>query len=308
VSEPSARSGLMLRDELPLLAALVSVVSWGAGPLVIRGVTASTPTMLLTRLAISVPVMVLIANRTGGQVDRSLVRATALPAVLFFGSMALSFESIQHTSIANQTVIGSLSTIVVMMAAPRMLGERVVPVQLLLVVVGLAGTALVVFGTGSFSGSGLFGDALACGGMLMWGAYVIVAKRARTAGRNGWAFLAGNFGWSVLYSVPWAVVGGYDIQQLGPLDWTLVMTMVFVQGVAAHGLHAWSLRHLDATVSSLLTLGCPVISALGAYALYGERLTHLQLAGAAMTLLSLAGVSVVARRARSFEPVAVATP
>lgn len=308
MSGPAVRAGSFLRDELPLVAALVSVVSWGAGPLVVRGITASTPTLMLTRLALSVPVMAAIALATGGRVDRSVVRATALPAVFFFGSMALSFESIRHTSIANQTLIGSLSTVVVMAVAPRLLGERVVPLQVVLAAVGFAGTAAVVFGAGDDGGSGLLGDAFALGGMALWGAYVIAAKRARTAGRNGWAFLAGNFGWSVVYGVPWAVLGGFDLGQLGTVDWVLVLTMVVAQGVAAHGLHAWSLKHLDATVSSLLTLGCPVLSAIGAFAIYGERLTAVQFAGATVVLASLAGVAVVARRARPVPIVAPAVP
>lgn len=304
----AGRTGSFFRNELPLVASLVAVISWGAGPLVVRGITASTPTLMLTRLALSVPVMAAIALATGGRVDRSVVRATALPAVFFFGSMALSFESIRHTSIANQTLIGSLSTVVVMVAAPRLLGETVAPLQVVLAAVGFVGTAAVVFGAGDVGGTSLLGDAFALGGMALWGAYVIAAKRARTAGRNGWAFLAGNFGWSVVYGVPWAVLGGFSLGQLSTVDWVLVLTMVVAQGVAAHGLHAWALRHLDATVSSLLTLGCPVLSAIGAYAIYGERLSTVQLVGATVVLGSLAGVAVVARGARPAPIVSPASP
>lgn len=304
----AGRTGSCFRNELPLVASLVAVISWGAGPLVVRGITASTPTLMLTRLALSVPVMAAIALATGGRVDRSVVRATALPAVFFFGSMALSFESIRHTSIANQTLIGSLSTVVVMVAAPRLLGETVAPLQVVLAAVGFVGTAAVVFGAGDVGGTSLLGDAFALGGMALWGAYVIAAKRARTAGRNGWAFLAGNFGWSVVYGVPWAVLGGFSLGQLSTVDWVLVLTMVVAQGVAAHGLHAWALRHLDATVSSLLTLGCPVLSAIGAYAIYGERLSTVQLVGATVVLGSLAGVAVVARGARPAPIVSPASP
>ena len=304
----AGRTGSFFRNELPLVASLVAVISWGAGPLVVRGITASTPTLMLTRLALSVPVMAAIALATGGRVDRSVVRATALPAVFFFGSMALSFESIRHTSIANQTLIGSLSTVVVMVAAPRLLGETVAPLQVVLAAVGFVGTAAVVFGAGDVGGTSLLGDAFALGGMALWGAYVIAAKRARTAGRNGWAFLAGNFGWSVVYGVPWAVLGGFSLGQLSTVDWVLVLTMVVAQGVAAHGLHTWALRHLDATVSSLLTLGCPVLSAIGAYAIYGERLSTVQLVGATVVLGSLAGVAVVARGARPAPIVSPASP
>jgi drug/metabolite transporter (DMT)-like permease len=76
----------------------------------------------------------------------------------------------------------------------------------------------------------------------------------------------------------------------------LLLVMVVVQGTLAHGLHAWSLRHIDATVSSLINLGAPVFSAIGAWWLYGQHMTLVQVFGAAMVLGSLGIVSITSSR------------
>lgn len=248
------------------------------------------------RLALSVPVMMWWARRTGGRLDWRVMKLTALPGIFFFSSMALAFEAIRHTTIANQTLIGSLSPALLLFLAPKLLGERVVPAQVAAVVIGFGGIGIVVFGgTGGESGS-LFGDALAFLSMTLWTAYVVMVKRVRVRDENGWAYLAGNFAWSAIYGIPWAMFGSFSVAALGRVDWTLLLTMVVAQSTLAHGLHAWSLRHIDATVSSLINLGAPVFSAVGAWWLYGQHMTLPQVLGALMVLGSLGIVSVTSSR------------
>lgn len=288
--------------KLPLIAAFVSMTSWGAGPLIIRGISASTATITVMRLALSVPVMMWWAHRTGGRLDSKVMRATALPGVFFFLSMALAFEAIRHTSIANQTLIGSLSPALLLFVAPRLLGERVVPAQVMAVIVGFVGIGIVVFGGGNAESGSLFGDVLALLSMVLWTAYVVMVKRVRVRDENGWAYLAGNFAWSTIYGIPWTIFGGFSLGALGRVDWVLLGVMVVVQGTLAHGLHAWSLRHIDATVSSLINLGAPVFSAVGAWWLYAQHMTLLQVLGAAMVLGSLGLVSVSTSRRDAVVP------
>jgi len=270
--------------------------SWGAGPLIIRGISASTSTITVMRLALSVPVMAFWAWRTGGRLNMQVMRETALPGVFFFSSMALAFEAIRHTSIANQTLIGALSPAVLLFIAPRLLGERVSLAQVLLAIVGFLGIGVVVFGGGDAQSGSLFGDALSVASMLLWTTYVVMVKRVRVRNENAWAYLAGNFAWSTIYGIPWAIFGSFSLADLGGVDWTLLLTMVVVQGTLAHGLHAWSLRHLDATVSSLINLGAPVFSVIGAWIIFDQSITALQMLGAGIVIVSLAFVSIGASR------------
>ena len=291
----------LVRRELPLFAVSISVLSWGVGPLIIRGISASTPTITITRLALSIPIMSAIAWRTGGRLNWSLLRTTALPGIFFFSSMALSFESIRQTSIANQTLIGALSPALILLLAPKFLNETVKKSQVALAAVGLGGISLVVLGASSSGGASLYGDLLALCAMTLWSMYFVITKLRRNAGVNSWAYLAGNFTWSVCYCIPWAFVVGFDLGDFDKHDWLLMCVMVLAQGITAHGLHAWSLKHIDATLSTLMTLGCPVISATGAYLIYHEQLSTMQIIGGAVVLGALAGVSVLAKNSQKIK-------
>ena len=215
--------------------------------------------------------------------------------------MALSFESLRQTSIANQTLIGALSPALILLLAPKFLNESVKKSQVVLAAVGLGGISLVVLGASSGGGASLYGDLLALCAMAMWSTYIVITKLRRNAGVNSWAYLAGNFTWSVCYCIPWAFVVGFDLGDFDKNDWFLMCVMVLAQGITAHGFHAWSLKHIDATLSTLLTLGCPVISATGAYLIYHEQLSTLQVIGGAVVLGALAGVSVLAKNSQKIK-------
>jgi drug/metabolite transporter (DMT)-like permease len=66
--------------------------------------------------------------------------------------------------------------------------------------------------------------------------------------------------------------------------------MTLLPGTAGHGLMVWSQRFVPAGVISLLGLLGPVISMVLAWWLYEQGVAAVQLLGAFVVLLSLAGV------------------
>ena len=78
-------------------------------------------------------------------------------------------------------------------------------------------------------------------------------------------------------------------------DWLLILMMVLVPGLIGHGFMTWAQRHLDITLASLLTLANPVISAVGAWMIFGQTLDAVQIAGAIVVLASLGGIVLEAR-------------
>jgi drug/metabolite transporter (DMT)-like permease len=50
-----------------------------------------------------------------------------------------------------------------------------------------------------------------------------------------------------------------------------------------------------------MTLGCPVISATGAYLIYHEQLSTMQIIGGVVVLSALAGVSVLATNSQKLK-------
>lgn len=283
-------------SELALIAGSLAVVAWGIGPIIVRGISASTPTVVAYRLVLAIPVMLLVARLSGGRTTLRVLRLAIVPGVLFGVSMATSFASFQRTSIANATLITALTPVLVLAVAGPLFGEKVGHRRLLLSALSIVGIVVVVFGAGDASGASLDGDLFAVAALIVFAGYFVVVKQRRDGGVQSWAFLAGVIIVASVVVLPWALVASDDLTAIGGTDWLLLALLVLVPGIVGHGLMTWSQRHLDVSLASLMTLASPVVSALAAWLVYDQRLELLQLLGAAIVLASLGGVVATARR------------
>ena len=84
-------------------------------------------------------------------------------------------------------------------------------------------------------------------------------------------------------------------------DWILVLFLVAVPGFTGHGLMTWAQRHAPVSLLSVVMLLSPVVSAIGAWIIFGQALLPLQFLAGAMVLASVAGV-VTAHRSVPVEP------
>jgi len=92
---------------------------------------------------------------------------------------------------------------------------------------------------------------------------------------------------------PVAAATGDGFGGFRPDDWMLLALFV-IAAQAGHLSVAWAHSHVDVTVSSLLILGEPVVSAIAALIILGEPLAPLQVAGG---LLAIGAVGSIVWRA-----------
>ncbi len=277
------------------LAGGVAVVAWGFGPLIVRGVSASSTTIVVYRVTMAVPLMIALAYLFGGRISWAVIRTSVLPGVLFFLSIITGFASFQRTSIALATLIPAVQPALIMFLAPRVFGEQSSRRQHGLAVVALLGVVGVVLAASSGGGSATSGNLLAVANVVIWTAYFIEVKKARAGGVHSWSFLACIFGVCAALAIPYALIVSDDLGAIGGRDWWLLALMVLLPGVAGHGLMTWAARHMDVSIASLMTLASPVVSAVGAWIIYSESLAPLQIVFAAVVLGALAGIVVDAR-------------
>lgn len=285
------------RARLAISIAAVAVFAWGFGPLLVRGIDASAPTIVFWRLWIAAPVMVFAAYMTGGRVSLPLLKAVFVPGVLFGVSMLVGFSSYQQTSIANATLIGNLQPVLMLFIAPFLFGDRSSARQIFMAVIALAGIFTVVLGAKDSSGASLFGDLLAVINLGIFTAYFVRVKQVRNKGVHSAALIAGVFCVSAVVVSPYVLLTSHDLGAIHGTDWLSILAMVFVSGLVGHGLMTWAQRHVDITLASLLMLGSPVISAIGAWIAFGQGLSAIQIAGAFVVLAAL-GAIVMGVRAK----------
>jgi len=283
------------RERLAISVGAIAVFAWGFGPLLVRGIDASAATIVFWRLWLATPVMVGAAYLSGGRVSLPLLKTVFVPGVLFGTSMIVGFTSFQTTSIANATLIGALQPALMLFIGPLLFGDRTGSRQVLLAVIALAGIGTVVLGAKQSSGASLHGDLLALINLGLWTAYFVRVKQVRNKGVHAGALIAGVFCVAAVVVSPWVLLTSHDLGAIHGSDWLLIGTMVVVSGLVGHGLMTWAQRHLDITLASLLTLGSPVISAVGAWIVFGQHLSSVQIAGSLVVLAALGAIVLEAR-------------
>ena len=92
---------------------------------------------------------------------------------------------------------------------------------------------------------------------------------------------------------PLALLSGERLGGVPGTDW-LWLGLFVVGGQGGHIMLAWAHRHVDVSISSLLILAEPIISAVAALVFLGEPLTGLEIGGG---LLVVAAVAAIVRRA-----------
>ena len=216
---------------LAISVGAIAVFAWGFGPLLVRGIDASAPTIVFWRLWMATPVMVAAAYLTGGRVSLPLLKIVFVPGVLFGTSMIVGFTSYQTTSIANATLIGSLQPALMLFIGPLLFGDRTGARQILLAVIALAGISTVVLGANQSSGASLHGDVLALINLGLFTAYFVRVKQIRNQGVHAGALIAGVFCVAALVVSPWVLLTSHDLGAIHGSGWLLILAMVVVSGL-----------------------------------------------------------------------------
>ncbi len=283
------------RSGIPLFAVALAVFAWGFGPLFVKGIDASAPTIVFWRVTIGTVIAVGFAYLVGGRITLKLV-VLAFPAgVCFALSFIFGFASFQETSIVNATLIPSLQPVLILLIAARMFGERRTGGELAYAALALTGVVVVVAGASS-DGSTLHGNIFAVVNLLVFTAYFLLGKRARDADVHAWSFLAAVFIGACVIVVPWSLLTTHDLGAIHGADWLLMFGLILFPGMVGHGLMTWAHHYVDVSVTSMMTLANPVVSIAGAWIIYDQELEPAQMAGGVVVLVAL---GAILRRQRS---------
>jgi O-acetylserine/cysteine efflux transporter len=280
-----------MRNPRHIALALVVVVIWGVNFVAIGYALRGFPPVLLAALRF------LLTGMAGVVVPRPKdVRwywIAGISAFMFFGQYVLLFTGMAHG------MPDGLSSLVLQCQAPFtvlcaavLLRERTGARQLLGIAVAVAG--LGVIGVGRGGNVPLGSLLLVIGAGAAWALGSICNRKANTG--DGFALMV----WASLYAAPPLLLASFVLDgptaighamthlRLTPML-GLLYTVVFSTFV---GLGAWVVLMIKypASVVAPYTLGVPPIGMLAAAVVTGERMTGLELAGAAVVLGGLVAV------------------
>jgi drug/metabolite transporter (DMT)-like permease len=274
----------------PILAVFGAVMVWSVGPIMTLSVGVSINTTIFYRVMFWPTLLFAIAKIRKVPITKQVMRISFFPGVFFGLSTIAGFTAMKVTSVANATIIGNVSTALVLFVAPRFLGERVRLVQVVLAAVSFLGISAIVFGANGAGGASLRGDVYALANAVLWAGYFVACKKVRTDGLGAWAFMFGVSVAQVVVVALWAIATSTDLGKVTVRDIGLIVLMTCISGTVGHTLMVWAQKFVPASTSSLISLLMPVLSMILAWLVFEQHINLVQFIGGAVVLASLAGV------------------
>lgn len=285
-----------LRDErLPLAALALVIVSWGAGPVVTKLITAHPVVGVAIRFGMSVPLLFALLAYRGDRIDRDLLARTALPGLAFGINLIFVFFALQEATVAVLSVSIALQPALLLLVAGPLFGERPTLRHIGWTLLGVAGAAGVILGAGAELRASPLGLAYAGLALVTFSTYFVLTRVARSssdvdpvrwmAGINLWSLLA------ALIPAPF-LVGREELSQVDLADLAWLLVLAYLTGVFGHVLMSWVHGYIEAARSSLYLLAMNLVSVGLAWPVHDEPVTVVQVASG---LLVLGSVSMVLR-------------
>lgn len=233
------------------------------------------------RMVFALPVLAAWTALEGrGRLAPALARRALWPIALaglaFAVDVTLYNASLGFTTIANASLLGNLSPVVVVLAAWLMLGEtptRRVLGALMLAVAGglmLVLPQLAAAGAAPAATSGIFGDTLAIGAAIAYAGYILAIRRARDLAEAGLIGLISS-ALCAVFCLAAALVLGETILPQSLQGWLAVAALGLVSHALGQGLITLALGSYGAGAASLVMVWPALVSVLAAWALFAEQ-------------------------------------
>lgn len=287
------------------LAVAVTVVFWSVGNLIVRSSTLTGPQVAFWRYLIAACLYSIFHLARVGPLRWSDMVKAAPTAIAISLEIVAFFIAIKQTSVANATVIGSLMPLLLFGVAMRRFAERVPLTVIAATVLSLIGVVAVVFGGPNGAELNVAGDAFAVLALVLFAAYFTFAKIARETMHS---FTLQTH--SLLIGIPIILAvtlidSGELVVPSGDQWWPVFGLIAFP--TTGHLLINWAHGHVSLTLSSLMTLGVPVLSIGGAAIFFNESISVVQGMGILVVLSVLSWAIVQTNKIRPDEQEEIVT-
>jgi drug/metabolite transporter (DMT)-like permease len=287
-------------SSLGIAAAFVAMIGWSASGVITKGLDMPGMSIVFYRMWVYTAAIFLLLTITGGRLTPKKL-LIALPGGVALGlDIALFFNAVKQTTIANATIIGALQPLLTLALAPLFFGvrEKISGRELALSLVAIVGVGVVLFGSTGLPDWRPRGDILAACGLLAWTSYFLFSKR--THGRlTSLEYTAAAALIATVFNTPIAFASGHDLSWPAAHNWTWLLLMALGPGLIAHVFMNWSLTRIPVWLAATLSLFIPVTSTLMAWLFINEEVAALQFIGMLIVLGSLVAVVL---RPRQDEP------
>lgn len=272
---------------------IVGSVLLAFGPIFVRAAGTGPVAAGFWRVFLAMPLLFLVATvrkQRIGDGGAPVIGAIVIGGLFFAADMAFWHLGLVHTKVANATLFGNSSSLILPIWGAAVLKHRMLPHQTLAVVLAIGGAGLLMGSSYELSPQNVKGDLFCILGGVLYTGYILAIQRARqTVG--SWLVLAIA---SLAAAIPLFVASMALGETIIPQDWTMVMLLAFSSQVLGQGLIVYAIGWFSPLVVGLALLTQPVAGAVLGWLIHGETLSSIEIAGAmgiaaALVLVRLPG-------------------
>ncbi len=270
-------------------AAVGAAVLWGCGNTAVKLVPLPGPSIAFDRLWLGAVMFSALVIGRGGRITLRSLRVAVPGAIALSADLILFFSAIQHTTVADASVITALQPALVALIARRWFDEQASAATFAWIAIAIAGAAIAVAGSAPGTDRTVYGALLAVGALLGWTWYFIASKQARQH------LTALDYQTALTIDAA-AIVTPFVLlttrSRLLPTDWqTLawILVVIMLSTVAQLAMN-WAHKFAPLILTSTVTLGIPIAAIATAATVLGERVTLIQTCGLGICLAALCSI------------------
>lgn len=287
-----ARPLRLAAEQVPLALIALGVLLYSTGPVMVRASTTTGPVFSFWRLWIGVGVAGAVYaayRRLGGRApDRAGVAAAARTGVVFGLHQLLFMSAVKLASVADVTLIATLSPVVTGVLALPMFGERPPRRFWAWSVVAMAGAATVVTAAGAAPEVDPLGVVLALANTVVFAQFFLMSKRHRDT-IDVVPFLAVVIPVGALTVSAYVLLAGEPIARVTTTDLILAAATAVGPGFLGHFVMTWPLKWVPANIPPVMRLATPFVAGGLAWLTLGEPLGWRHVAGGLVTIVGVWG-------------------
>ncbi len=257
------------------------------GPWSVRLADTGPVSSAFWRLALAVPVLVLLARVSGQKLSglgAGVWWALMAAGVFFALDIGAWHIGIGMTRMANASLFGNAGSLVVMIWGLISLHRRPHLREGLALLAALGGGAILLGRSLEIDQTTMIGDLYCLAAGLLYSGYIIILQKYR-AKLGGWSLLT----WSSIAGLP--VLLGIALlrgEPVWPTNWWPVIALAVLSQLLGQGLLVYALKHFTPLVIGLALLTQPAVAVAVGWLVFHESLGLLDFAGMGAVAAGLA--------------------
>jgi drug/metabolite transporter (DMT)-like permease len=201
-----------------------------------------------------------------------------IAGVLFGIDVAMWNYSINHTTVANASMLANLSSIYVSVVSWLLWREHLSIRFIIGMLLALAGCAILIGLNFSFQRANIVGDMLALLASATFGTYMLVMRKLRAYFITPKIMtLSATTSAIVLYAI--GTVMCENFVPVSSIGWATLLGLAWITMVLAHGMISWATAYVTPSLTTVGMLIQPAIGTMIAWIMLNESLNHEQLLG-----------------------------